>query len=96
MLLTLFLSSLLESVAGTGAGASAGLIRPDALVSDAGLGPVPLASFTVPSELLGNSGSLFAAASQEVTLEDGLAFTLPLVSSGHEEVVLWRVTGELV
>lgn len=90
----LFLSSLLESVAGTGAGASAGLIR-DALVSVAVVGAVPLASFTVMSELLGNSGA-FLAASQEATLEDCLAFTLPLASSWDEEVLLWRVTDELV
>lgn len=91
----LFLSSFLESVTGTGAGASAGLIR-DALVSVAAVGVVPLASFTVTSELLSNSGSFFTAASQEVTLEDCLAFTLLLVSSWHEEVLLWRVTDELV
>lgn len=83
----LFLSSLLESMAGTGAGASAGLIR-DALVSVAVVGAVPLASFNVTSELWGNSGSFFTAASQEVNLEDCLAFTLLLVSNWHEEVLL--------
>lgn len=91
----LFLSSFLESAAGTGAGASTGLIR-DVLVSVAVLGAVPLASFTGTSERLVNSGSFFAAASQEVTLEDCLAFTLLLVSSWQEEVLLWRVTDELV
>lgn len=94
VLLMLFLSSFLESVVGTGAGASDSLIR-DALVSVAVVGAVPLASFTVTSELLGNSGAFFTAASHEVTLEDCLAFTLPLASS-WDEAVLWRVTDELV
>lgn len=87
----LFLSSFRESGDGTGAGASAGLIR-GALVSIAVA--VPLASFTVTSELLGISGAFFTAASQEATLEDCLAFTL--ASSWDEEVLLWRATDELV
>lgn len=91
----LFLSSFLESGAGTGAGASAGLIR-DALVSVAVAGAVPLASFTVTSELLANSGSFLTAASQEVTLGECLALALLLASCWHEEVLLWRGADGLV
>ena len=94
VLLMVFLSSFLELVDGTGAGASAGLIRA-ALASVAVVGALPLASLTVTSELLGKSGSFLTADSQEVPLEDCLALTLLLVSSWHE-VLLWRVTDELV
>lgn len=79
-LLKLLLSSLLGSVVGRGARASAGLIRV-ALVSVVVVGVVQLASFTVTSELLGNSGAFFTAASQVATLADCLALTLLLASS---------------
>lgn len=76
----LLLSSLLGSVVGRGARASAGLILV-ALVSVVVVGVVPLTSFTVTSELLDNSGAFFTAASQADTLADCLALILLLASS---------------
>lgn len=64
---------------GRGARASAGLIRV-ALVSAVVVGVVPLASFAVTLELLGNSGAFFIAASQVTPLADCLALTLLLTS----------------
>ena len=94
-LLMLLLSSLLGSAVGRGARASAGLIRV-ALVSVVvvGVAAVPLASFTVTSELLGNSVAFFTADSHVDTLADCLAFTLLLASSCDAEVPLWRAAGE--
>lgn len=79
---------------GRGARASAGLIRV-ALVSVVVVGAVPLASFAVTSELLGNSGAFFTADSQVANLADCLALTLLLTSSRDVEVPFWRVAGEL-